>query len=138
MIAEKTELITEAKNVLNSAKETVEENSALFDECIEYYGIWLKGKDGRDCRLFISNNYTGVNLWVSLAPEDSIKDFNLFLDNIPYEIEETSDYVDGRWIRHTYRPNRGILHVFCQYVLSEKCKLVETGEFKPVYKRICI
>ena len=62
----------------------------------------------------------------------------MFLDEIPYDLLVTKEYTDGKWIRYQYNVGYGTLHVFCQYEKSKHCKLVETGETKPIYKKVCV
>ena len=138
MIADKNELIEEAKTKLKAASGIVERNSDLFNECVEYHNIWVDGKENRWACLAISDNYVGVNLNCQLTDDDSMDDFNLLLDEIPYEVSAVDEYTDGEWIRYTFDTTPGQLTVFCQYSNSKHCKLVETGETKPVYKRVCV
>ena len=138
MIRDKNELIEEAKAKLEKASRIIRENSKLFDECIEYHNIWVDGKENRLAYLTISNNYVGVNLSCHLTDEDSMDDFNLFLDEIPYEILKVDEYVGGQWIRYTFDTNPGQLTIFCSYDNSKHCQIVETGETKPIYKRVCV
>ena len=141
MIEDKNSLIEKAEYKLEKAKKLVKENSALFDECIEYHDMWVNGKENRSAQLYISDNYVGyvgVNLHCDLNKDDSMDDFNIFLDEIPYEIIGCDEYIDGNWIRYIFDTNPGQLTVFCCYENSKHCKLVETGETKPIYKRVCV
>ena len=137
MIKDKNSLIEAAERKLKYAKQITEQNEELFDECIEYHNIWEDGKEGRVANLSMTDNYVGVNLQIYLTKDDSIEDVNFFLDEIPYEVIETDEYTEGEWIRYTFETYPGQLTIFCHYDNSEHCKLVETGETKPVYKRVC-
>lgn len=138
MIEDKTSLVETAERKLKYAKKIVEENSELFEECIKYHDLWLNERDDRDAYLSISDNYVGVNLDIHLAENDSIDDFNMFLDEIPHEVLRIHEYEDGKWIKYSFNVGGSTLHVFCKYGKSKHCKLVETGETKPIYKRVCV
>jgi hypothetical protein len=138
MIEEKNGLIRELNNKLDYAKSIVKDNSALFDECKKYHDLWVTGKEDRYARLFISDIFTGVNLDIYLLEDDSMDDVNLFLDEIPYEVESVREYPEGEWIRYIFYVGFGTLHLIFNYGKSKHCKLVETGETKPIYKRVCV
>ena len=138
MIEDKNSLIEAAETKLKDAKQITEQNEDLFDECIEYHNIWEDGKEGRVSHLSMMDNYVGVNLRIYLTKDDSIEDVNFFLDEIPYEVIETDEYTEGEWIRYTFETYPGQLTIFCRYGKSEHCKIIETGETNPVYKRVCV
>lgn len=138
MIEDKDNLIEDAKFKLSRAEEIVKQNSVLFEECKKYHDLWINNKEGRNAHLAINDIFAGVNLDIILSEDDSMDDFNLFLDELPYEIIATNDFIDGKWIRYEFKEDQGTLHIFCKYGNSKHCKLVETGKTKPIYKRICV
>lgn len=138
MIEDKNELIEEAKYLLKRNEEIIKDNSDLFDECEDLYQAWVEDRQDRDARLAISDNYVGVNLSIILGPDDTIeKDVNMFLDNIYLELIETDEYPEGKWIRYVFKKGGAALHVMAQYAAAKSCKVVESGKFKPIMKRVC-
>ncbi len=138
MIEDKNSLIEKLEKGLNAAKKIVADNSELFEECKTYHDSWVAGAEGRIADLCIADNFIGVNLTINMIETDSMKDVNLFIDEIPYELIRVRDYTDGKWIQFHFATKSGNLTVFCNYDRSKHCKLVETGEVRPVYERVCI
>lgn len=138
MIEDKNSLIEKLEKELNAAKKIVADNSELFEECKPYHDSWVAGAEGRIACLCISNNFIGVNLTITTAETDSMKDVNLFIDKIPYELIRVIEYTYGKWIQLNFASKSGNLTVFCKYGRSRHCKLVETGEVLPIYERVCI
>lgn len=138
MIEDKNSLIENLKFKLNEAKLIVSDNSELFEECKTYHDMWEAGAEGRSADLCISNNFIGVNLTINMLETDSMKDVTLFIEEIPYGIIKVSEYTEGKWVQYHFATTSGNLTVFCQYGRSQHCKLVETGEVRPVYERVCI
>lgn len=136
MIVEKNSLIEKAEWKLERVREIMGENSELFDECVPLLEMW--DDKGKEPELLISDNFVGVNMEIYLSEDQSMKDVNFFLDNIPYDLVKVDEFPDGKWIRYHYRKGIATLHIFFHYGKSEHCKVVETGETKPVYKRVCV
>lgn len=138
MIEDKNSLIEKLEKELNAAKKIVADNSELFEECKTYHDSWVSGAEGRIAELCISNNFVGVNLTITMTETDSMKDVNLFIEEIKYKLIKVREYTDGKWIQYHFETTSGNLTVFCQYGRSQHCKLVETGDVKPIYIRVCI
>ena len=138
MIEDKNSLIAELELKLNNAKQIIADNSDLFEECKTYHDSWEAGAEGRSASLCISDNFVGVNLTINMLETDSMKDVNLFIDEIPYELINVCEYPQGKWIQYHFEAKEGNLTIFCNYDRSQHCKLVDTGEVKPIYKRVCI
>lgn len=138
MIEDKNRVITELELKLNEAKQIVADNSELFEECKTYHDSWVEGAEGRSADLCISDNFIGVNLSITMNETDSMDDVNLFIEEIPYEIIKVREYTEGKWIQFHFATKSGNLTIFCNYDRSQHCKLVETGDVKPIYKRVCM
>jgi hypothetical protein len=138
MIEDKMDVIREAESDLEYAKCLVRNHSAMFDDCIKHIDTWMAKKKERLARLHISSHYAGVNMDLYMTEDDSLQDVNMFLDTLSYELVGTSENIEFAWIRYEFRHNDATLHVIVHYEKSKYCKIVETGETRPVLKRACI
>ena len=144
MIDNKFEIIKYAERHLDDAKHIVETHSELFELCKKYIEMWNShAHSDRTALLSISDNYIGVNMNLYLSKEDSMKDIDLFIEDIENKLKlkyiSTDEYTEGRWIRYYFQDkDNANLYIFFNYERSEHCKLVDTGEYKPIFKRVCI
>ncbi len=102
----------------------------------------------RTADVHLSDNHTGVNVWLGLDREDSIeKEVALFVEKIEetlvpegFRKNTVDEYVNGQWLRVPFfnLDDRAAIHIFFNYAPSAMCKLVGTGEFIEKQKRMCI
>jgi hypothetical protein len=149
MIIDSTEQLIENKRLeFEKYKEFVESHSKIHHECKKLRYRWSSLKEDRNGSLTIDNNYCGVNLNLSLAEDDSIdKDVNLymedteeFLSKFGYSLDKVDEHVPGKWIHYwfSHKSDETYIHIFMNYDIAESCKVVGTGEFEEIKKRVCV
>ena len=144
MIKEIQEYMDEIRSNFKYYKSLAVRHKEACALCKEVVPIWAN-KKGRTCDLHISNNYIGVNLDLHLAKDDTIeKDVNLFIESFEdialsegYSQVEINEHVPGRWIRYHYALGSENIHILFFYGLAEACKVVGSGKFEEVLKRVC-
>jgi len=134
MRQELQELIDMKEQEFIEYKSLVEKYADLFEKC-----LWLRPK----FNVLISDNFRGVNINYVLRENESFKDVNFYIDVIEDRLgisdPVVDEYIGGKWVHYKYITENDLnIHIFFHYELSKHCKLVPTGDVKPVYKMECV
>lgn len=135
MLPELQEQIDLKEKEFINYKNLITKYSSLYEKCLSYV------KKGY---VLISDNYTGININYHLEEDESFeKEVNFYIEEIEEKLNISNpsikDYTDGQWVHYKYVTSDHLyIHIFFHYEKSKYCKLVPTGETKPVYKRVCV
>lgn len=127
--------IEEERLSYESKVAVAESHRSMEDEVKRLAGLWNGG-----IYTSFSDNYVGAHVNIYLGEDDTIEEtVNLFLDEVTYELVQVEEPVGCTWIRYEYKTQDNLrLHIFVHFMGSASCKMVETGEFKPILKRVCV